>query len=54
MLCMYSRPITKACCQEINSNLTQGIGLENYLVLLNSLDALSGRNYYFKSSLVQD
>lgn len=35
---MYNRLTTKACCQVINSNLTQGIQLKNYLVLLNSLD----------------
>lgn len=50
MLCMYNRLIAKACCQVINSNLTQGIQLKNYLVLLNSLEAFQEETTILKAA----
>lgn len=53
--CLYNKLITKDCCQEINSNLTQGIGLKknNNLDRLNSVDPFQEEVIFFNAVLLK-
>lgn len=49
MCCLCNKLVTKDCCQEMNSNPTQGIGLKknNSLDILNSLDTFQEESIFF-------